>query len=126
MKRISILIVVLYTMLICKISFAAGLFFDVNAYGNPANVNITLCLNAKGQLSCQQYNVSALNLSILATVPNHTYPFAGIKINSPFYSIANSGSSCTPLSNGFCMFSVSHNTPANINIKAPDYIVVGV
>ena len=126
MKRTLIAIVVLCIMFICRISCAAGLLFDIHAYGNPANVNITLCLNAKGPLSCQQYNVSALNLSILGTVPNHTYPFAGIKINSPFYSLANNGLSCTPLSNGFCMFSVSNKTPANINIKAPDYIIVGV
>lgn len=125
MKRTLIAIVALFTMLLSKAIFAGGLFFNITSSGNPANVNITLCLNAKGPLSCQNYNVSALNLSILTTVANHTYPAAGIRINSPFYSLANSGLNCTPLSNGFCMFSVSNTSPANININAPDYIIVG-
>ncbi|WP_058478751.1 GMC family oxidoreductase, partial [Legionella steigerwaltii] len=72
--------------------------------------------------SCQDYNVSATDLTVLTTVPKHTYPFAGIKINSPYYSI---GSGCTPLSNGFCMFSVSNTSAAMIQIKIPDYIIIG-
>ncbi|STY31155.1 Alcohol dehydrogenase [acceptor] [Legionella wadsworthii] len=103
---------------------AAGNFFSITSSGAPAEVNITLCLNAKGTISCQNYDVSAVNLSIL-TKANHTYPYAGIRVNTPFYSIANVGQGCAPLSNGFCMFSVSHTLPAMIQINAPDYIIIG-
>jgi choline dehydrogenase-like flavoprotein len=102
-----------------------GTFFTITNTGPPAEANITLCLNAKGPASCQTYDVSADNLSILTRIPRHTYPYAGIKINTPFYSIANQGVGCTPLSNGFCMFSVSNTSSASIKIKAPDYIIIG-
>jgi len=127
MKRNFIAIVLLLTLLFSKVNFAdSGLLFNVNASGDPTEVSITLCLNAKGPLSCQNYFVSATNLTILTTPSDHTYHYAGIKVNSPFYSIANAGISCTPLSNGFCMFTVSDTQPAAISIKNPDYIVVGV
>ncbi|KTD70803.1 hypothetical protein [Legionella tucsonensis] len=93
-----------------------GSLFSIMGSGTPAEVNITLCLNAKGPVSCQNYHVSAVNLSILTKTPNHTYPFAGIKINTPYYSIANVGLNCTLLSNGFCMFSVSNVSPAMIHM----------
>ncbi len=101
---------------------APGRIFKITGNGAPVDINVTLCPNAKGPASCQDYNVSTVNLSLLTTVPNHTYPFAGIKINSPYYSIA---AGCTPLSNGFCMFSVSNSSPAIIQIKVPDYIIIG-
>lgn len=104
------------------VSAAPGRFFTIIGNGVPVDVNATLCLNAKGPVSCQDYNVSAANLSVLTTAPNHTYPFAGIKINSPHYSIA---AGCTQLRNGFCMFSVSNTAPAMIQIQAPDYIIIG-
>ena len=66
-----------------------------------------LCLNGKGPLSCQNYNVDALNLKITSTIPNHTYNYAGIKINTPGYSINNTGADCTVYDNGYCLFSVS-------------------
>ncbi len=91
-----------------------GNFFNVSATGTPAIVNITLCLNAKGPLSCQSYNITALSLSISTVVANHTYPAAGIKINTPNYTL---GSGCTPLANGFCSFSVSNTKPATIIVN---------
>lgn len=124
MKGTSIAIA-LFATIIGNTSLAAGLFFNINASGDPADVNITLCLNGKGQLGCQKYNVSALNLKLLTTTPDHTYSYAGIKINSPFYSIENPGLNCLPISNDFCLFSVSNTMPATIDIKGPDYIVVG-
>ena len=87
--------------------------FTVLATGTPANVNITLCLNGKGPLSCQNFNVSASTLSIATTIPNHTYPFAGIKINTPGFTPQG----CTPISNGYCVFSVSNTAPARILIS---------
>ncbi|CAM2886300.1 Alcohol dehydrogenase [acceptor] [Legionella steigerwaltii] len=104
------------------VSAAPGRFFTIANNGAPVEANVTLCLNAKGPASCQDYNVSATDLTVLTTVPKHTYPFAGIKINSPYYSI---GSGCTPLGNGFCMFSVSNTSAAMIQIKIPDYIIIG-
>lgn len=126
MKRILNAALFVLTLLICQDKILAhGLFFNIGPTATPANVRITLCLNAKGPLSCQHYNVSASNLSISTTIPNRTYPFAGIKIETPGYSLADTALNCTPLSNGFCMFSVSDASPVNINL-AVDYIVVGV
>lgn len=94
---------------------AGGLFFNVSATGIPGNVEIILCLNGKGALSCQNYNVSALTLSILSTIPNRTYPFAGIKINTPGYSPTG----CSMNSNGYCLFSVSNTNAATIAVNGP-------
>lgn len=93
----------------------SALFFNVSATGTPANISITLCLNGKGAISCQNYNVSALTLKILTTIPNHVYPFAGIKINTPGYGL----SGCTMSSNGYCLFSVSNTSPALILLTPP-------
>lgn len=111
MKHIA---TVLYTVLLCFTS-QLGLantqrFFNVSATGTPANLSIALCLNARGPLTCQNYMVSAINLNITTVPPNHTYPLAGIKIFTPGYS----PSGCTPISNGYCLFSVSNTVPATI------------
>ena len=98
-----------------------GLLFDVTATGTPGKVNITLCLNGKGPLSCQNYDVSAVTLSILTARPNHTYPFAGIKINTPGYSLAYFGIKCVPNQYGFCLFSVSDIRPALFSIFTPGW-----
>lgn len=100
----------------------SGRFFTVTGTGIPVDLQVTLCLNAKGKISCQDETVSASNLTLLTHVPHHTYPFAGIKINSADYSFATG---CTQLNNGFCMFSVSDTSPAQITIKIPDYIIIG-
>ena len=102
----------------------SGLFFNVTATGGaPGAISLTLCLNGKGPLSCQNYSVSNLNLSILSTIPNHTYPAAGIKINTPNYKPTG----CTMINNGYCLFTVSNTSAASIaitntnNINAPWY-----
>lgn len=91
-----------------------GALFQVTATGAPAVLSITLCLNGVGATSCQTYSVSALDLSILATVANHTYPAAGIKLNTPDYIPTN----CTPASNGYCLFSVSDTVAASIAVHS--------
>lgn len=78
--------------------------------------------------NCSQdhiFNVSVTNLTlnINTTTPQHTYQKAGIKINTPGYSIANSGTGCTPISNGFCVFSVSDVSKAVINLSGPAGVV---
>lgn len=111
----------LATFLIVGHAFAgSGLLFNVSATGTPANVSITLCLNGKGPLSCQNYTVSDLNLSIVTAVPNHTYPAAGIKINTPGYSIGNIGLDCTPNNSGYCLFSVSDSQAKIISLVLND------
>ncbi len=109
-------------LMVCQSVFAgSGLFFDISATGTSDNVNITLCLNGKGLLSCQNYDVSALTLSILSTIPNHTYPFVGIRINTPGFTPHD----CTPISNGYCLFSVSNTTPASIFISKNSGYTIG-
>lgn len=93
--------------LLAPVALAAGNLFNVVATGTSANVSLTLCLNGAGPASCQNYSVAAADLSITTTVANHTYPAAGIKINTSGYNV----SGCTPSSNGYCLFSVS-NTAA--------------
>ena len=108
--------VALFLMLIQVSAIAGGLLFNVSATGTPANVSITLCLNGKGPLSCQNYNVSALTLSISTTIPNHVYPLAGIKINTPGYVLANLGLDCTTDDNSYCLFSVSSSQTKTISL----------
>jgi hypothetical protein len=91
----------------------------VSASGAPNNANITLCLNGKGALSCQNFTVSALNLRIYTTIPNHTYSFAGIKINSPGYTLAILGNDCEPSPNGYCLFSVSNTFSKTFSLLPP-------
>lgn len=64
------------------------------------------------------FNVSSngQSVTISTTVPNHTYPNAGIKINSGGYSLTTSNV-CTPNSNGYCLFSVSNTAPVTFTIS---------
>lgn len=93
-----------------------GLFFDISATGATNHLNIKLALDGKGPLSCQNYTVNALNLIIKTTIPNHVYPFAGIKIGNPGYRVAG----LTPMKNGYYLFSVSNSSPTNILILPPN------
>ena len=78
-------------------------------------------VNAAGAL----FNVSAegLYLNINTTIPNHNYPAAGIKIITKGFSLAKSGAGCTLASNGYCLFPVSHSTPAHIKVSGPSGMV---
>lgn len=66
------------------------------------------------------FNVSSTGstLTISTTVPNHTYPRAGIKINSSGYNLTTNGV-CTPHNNGYCLFSVSNTAPVTFTISGP-------
>jgi len=90
----------------------SGLLFDVIATGVPGNLEVTLCLNGKGPISCQKYTVSALTLAIKPAISGHNYPLVGIKINTPGYT----PSGCTQISNGYCLFSMSSVSPAVVSI----------
>jgi hypothetical protein len=119
MTRIATILIALLTLLISQAAVAGnGLLFQVSATGIPAGtngsvVNLTLCLNGNGPLSCQNFTVSTLNLSISTTAPNHTYPAVGIKINTPGYTPTG----CTQTSNGYCLFAASNTSAANISLS---------
>jgi len=119
LKRIVICIL----FFVCCPTVFAGSFFNVSATGPAAQISLTLCLNGQGPLSCQNYTTSAINLSIATTIPNHTYPNAGIKINTPGYSLTG----CSMNANGYCLFSASDTTAATIPLTSttctPDLIV---
>ncbi len=108
--------IMLYVSMTCLIVFGqsafANPFFIITPTGTPATISIILCLNGQGSLSCQNYTVSALTLSIKTNVPNHTYPAAGIKIKTAGYTVTG----CTPNKQGYCLFSVSDTAPKTISI----------
>ncbi len=123
--RTTVLVLCILAMQLFQSANAnSGLFFNIKTSGIPGNASITLCLNGIGPLSCQNYNVSALHLSITTTIPNHTYDTAGIRINSGG-SLENRGITCKAIVNNFCIFSVSDTSPYNINLKNPDYVIIG-
>lgn len=93
-----------------------GLFFDVTASGTPNHLNIKLALDGLGPLSCQNYTVDGLNLSIKTTIPNHAYPTAGIKIDNPGYRVAG----LSPTEDGYYIFSASDRFLASISIIPPN------
>ncbi|WP_019216575.1 acetate and sugar kinases/Hsc70/actin family protein [Legionella tunisiensis] len=122
MKRHLTTLSVLFTLLLTsQIAFAAA-FFNVSSTGlSSETISITLCLNGKAPLTCQNYNVSSLNLNITTTVPNRTYPSVGIKVNRPNYFPLLG---CTPLANGYCLFSANSVSPAKITPANARYNVV--
>ncbi|MFI4957260.1 MAG: hypothetical protein ACHQAX_08650 [Gammaproteobacteria bacterium] len=106
-----------------------GSLFNVVATGTPANVSISLCLNATAMLSCEKETVSALDLLISPTISNRLYA-AGIIVNTPGYTIASLGIACTQLDNGYCLFEVSSTAPKSISLvntttKSPRFAYVG-
>ncbi|MBP6918492.1 MAG: fibronectin type III domain-containing protein, partial [Legionellaceae bacterium] len=90
-----------------------GDLFSIAESGTPASLRIELCLNGQGRLSCQLYTASHQTLSIRTTVPDHVYSSVGIKLLTPGYTL---GSSCAPISNGYCLTSLSNTNPATINV----------
>lgn len=97
----------------CVALAGTGNFFEITGSGAAATLDIILCLNGKGPLTCQNYTVTRQTLSIRTVVPNHTYPAAGIKVRTPGFTL----SGCTPIANGYCLFSVSDTTPKTIVVS---------
>ena len=77
-----------------------GLFFKISSTEETTPLNIQLALDGRIPLTCQNYKVNGLSLIINTIVPNHTYPFAGIRIVNPGYRIAG----LVPLKNDFYLF----------------------
>jgi len=94
MKKTMKKVVFLISLLFCQTSFAihekSGLFF------NLATTSSTL--------------------NITTTIPNHSYPNAGIKVNTSGFSIQ---SGCTANANGYCLFPVSDTSSATISMTGP-------
>ncbi len=94
-----------------------GSFFDISEAAATSPLNIQLALDGRGPISCQGYTVNGLNLTLTTTIPNHTYPFAGIKIDNPGYRVAG----LPQTSEGYYLFSLSDSAPANLLIIPPNY-----
>ncbi|MCR9192657.1 MAG: formylglycine-generating enzyme family protein [Gammaproteobacteria bacterium] len=112
----------IFLFLTQAVSANSGALFRIIETGTPENINITLCLNGYGPLSCQRYNISKLNLEIFTTIPNHTYSRIGIKINTQGYAPIN----CTAYHNGYCIFSASSTAPAFITNVMTTYQLVTI
>ena len=114
----TVLFVLLFSFL-CNTAFAAsGNLFKVTSSGGDA-VNITLCLNINGKfpISCQNYNTQAGTLSINTTIPNHTYNYAGIRVNTPGFKVVTSRLRVT--GSGFTWIgTVSQTTAAVVTLVA--------
>jgi uncharacterized repeat protein (TIGR03803 family) len=76
-------------MLLKRMLVGLFLLFNITYSGIPLSkpISLTLCLSINGSspLSCQNYTATQSNLSITTTAANHTYQYAGIKINMPGY-----------------------------------------
>lgn len=108
----------LFIVVLLIFSFSAmsygqsGLLFKISQSGATASVDVILCLNGKGPLSCQRYHVSAQSLAIRTTI-NRSYPVAGIKIITPGYRAIG----CMAYSNGYCLFAANGNTPTSLTLE---------
>lgn len=113
MKRIINYLLLAGAVLLSSLANAGtGRLFKISESGNPTAVDVILCLNGKGHLSCQNYHVSAEDLQINTTASHH-YPAAGIKVLTPGYQALG----CTPYSNSYCLFATSNTTSAAIHLN---------
>lgn len=104
MKRILVSTQLIALLTFGHLSFATStLLFDVRL----APLGLTL-------------SNPGIPLQIGTTIPGKVYPFAGIKINTPGYSVVpGSGTHCTMEPNGYCLFSVVNTSPALLFVSIP-------
>ena len=81
-----------------------------------------LCLTAGQSVlaapSGQFFDVDVTSTTITtSTVTNQFYTNAGVRIDTPGFSLAEAGVECQLLSNGFCLFSVSKQKPVTISFE---------
>ena len=95
-------------------AFCGGLLFDVQSSNDAINVPITLCLDGKAQLSCQNYTATGLDLYIKTRTTNHTnFPNAGIRVNTTGYKLSD----CVANSNTYCIFNANSFNAVHIGLK---------
>lgn len=113
MKTINKLLLFSFLLFTSLVYAKTGLLFNILESGSPVSADIILCLNGKGPMSCQNYHVSAQNLTIRSTA-NHNYPIAGIKV----LTSGISASGCTPYNNGYCLFATNSTTGAGVVLNS--------
>ena len=79
-----------------------GPLFNVIAYREPGLI---------------RFPSSLATLQITTNVPNKMYSSAGIKLITPPFLLSSPGVDCSPVSNGYCLFSVSSSDAASIGIS---------
>lgn len=60
---------------------------------------------------------TSTSITVRSNVPNHTYSKVGIKMTTPGFTLSNVGSECTQISNGYCVFELSSNSPKTLTIS---------
>lgn len=100
----------------------AASLFNIDSSGTPAQVDITLCLNGFGPVSCENFIVAATNLGIRTNIPNRSYPVVGLKINTPGYTPVG----CDIIGNGYCIFTVNNSAASQIGLGIDNYAMVTI
>lgn len=92
--------------------------FVVTSNGTGNSISITLCLNINGNkpISCQNYTVPAGILTIKTTIPNRTYQYVGIRVNTQGYGYSSPSSA-----NGYSFVGTVSNTQAATGVVKPIY-----
>lgn len=93
-----------------------GNFFQIAESGIQETIDIVLCLNAFGPMTCQNYTVQHGVLDLTTVTPSYHYANAGIKLLTPGYTLTADQSGCTPIQNGYCIFAVNDRLPTTIVI----------
>ena len=90
------------------------------AFASPGQLfNVTIIQPPRFQMPQKDNSLKSpggVVLSINTTIPNRFYSSAGIKIISPEYTLSTTNPGCTPLSTGYCVFSVSDSKSAAIPV----------
>lgn len=102
-------------LLLCQ-SILAAPMFNIMESGQSGSINISLCLNAYGPLSCQEFTLSHLTLGIQTTIPHQVYSRAGLKVNTPGYAIQTGNGFCSLLSTGYCPLILSDSRVTTISL----------
>lgn len=91
---------------------SVGDFFEITSSGAPTTAVVTLCLNGKAPLTCQQFTITHQQLSIRTTPPNKTYLNVGIRVETPGFTL----SGCQFASSGYCLFSANNSSSTTVDV----------
>ncbi len=112
---------ILFFLFLSQTTAYTGSIFEVSSSGEPAELDMVLCLNGKGKISCERHTASALDLSIKTTIPKQAYSSVGIKLNVAGYAPTG----CLPYSNGYCLFSIPESGAALIPVRGTIPYTIG-